>query len=71
MACPPSSGSSFDLIIIGGGTIGLSAAYHAVMRGLNTVKASCGAWPRHPTRLRQGFTEDERYLVAYDLVHQL
>jgi monomeric sarcosine oxidase len=36
MAAPP-SGSSFDMIIIGGGTIGLSAAYYAAARGLNTL----------------------------------
>jgi sarcosine oxidase / L-pipecolate oxidase len=34
---PPRSGSSFDIIIIGGGTIGLSAAYYAAARGLNTL----------------------------------
>jgi monomeric sarcosine oxidase len=34
---PPPSGASFDLIIIGGGTIGLSAAYYAAERGLNTL----------------------------------
>jgi monomeric sarcosine oxidase len=34
---PPPSGSNFDIIIIGGGTIGLSAAYYASARGLNTL----------------------------------
>jgi monomeric sarcosine oxidase len=33
----PPSGTSFDIIIIGGGTIGLSAAYYASARGLNTL----------------------------------
>ena len=33
----PPSGSSFDMIIIGGGTIGLSAAYYAAARGLKTL----------------------------------
>lgn len=36
-AAPPASGASFDIIIIGGGTIGLSAAYYAAARGLNTL----------------------------------
>jgi len=34
---PPPSGSSFDVIVIGGGTIGLSAAYYASARGLKTL----------------------------------
>jgi monomeric sarcosine oxidase len=34
---PPPSGSSFDIIVIGGGTIGLSAAYYAAARGLSTL----------------------------------
>jgi monomeric sarcosine oxidase len=34
---PPASGSSFDLIVIGGGTIGLAAAYYGAARGLNTL----------------------------------
>lgn len=33
----PPTGTSFDIIIIGGGTIGLSAAYYATERGLNTL----------------------------------
>jgi monomeric sarcosine oxidase len=37
LAVPPPSGSSFDIIIIGGGTIGLSAAYYAAARGLKTL----------------------------------
>ena len=37
MANPPPCGSSFDLIVIGGGTIGLSAAYYASARGLKTL----------------------------------
>jgi monomeric sarcosine oxidase len=36
-ATPPPSGTGFDIIIIGGGTIGLSAAYYAAARGLNTL----------------------------------
>jgi monomeric sarcosine oxidase len=35
-AAPP-SGSNFDVIVIGGGTLGLSAAYYAAARGLNTL----------------------------------
>jgi monomeric sarcosine oxidase len=34
---PPPSGTRFDIIIIGGGTIGLSAAYYAAARGLKTL----------------------------------
>jgi monomeric sarcosine oxidase len=34
---PPPSGSSFDMIVIGGGTIGLSAAYYSAARGLKTL----------------------------------
>ena len=30
---PPPSGTNFDIIIVGGGTIGLSAAYYASARG--------------------------------------
>jgi monomeric sarcosine oxidase len=37
LVTPPPSGTSFDIIIIGGGTIGLSAAYYAAERGLNTL----------------------------------
>ena len=37
LAAPPPSGTSFDVIIIGGGTIGVSAAYYAAARGLNTL----------------------------------
>src|SRR5688572_409217 len=33
----PSSGSHFDIIVIGGGAIGLSAAYWATARGLGTL----------------------------------
>ena len=33
----PRSGTTFDVIIIGGGTIGLSAAYYAAARGLTTL----------------------------------
>jgi monomeric sarcosine oxidase len=33
----PPSGTSYDVIIIGGGTIGLSAAYYAAARGLDTL----------------------------------
>jgi len=36
-AAPPPSGTNFDMIIIGGGTIGVSAAYYAAARGLNTL----------------------------------
>jgi monomeric sarcosine oxidase len=35
-ALPP-SGSSFDIIIVGGGTMGLSAAYYSAKRGLKTL----------------------------------
>jgi monomeric sarcosine oxidase len=34
---PPPSGTRFDIIIIGGGTIGLSAAYYAAARGRKTL----------------------------------
>ena len=34
---PPPNGSHFDIIIIGGGTIGLSAAYYAAARGLKPL----------------------------------
>jgi monomeric sarcosine oxidase len=34
---PPPDGSTFDLIVIGGGTIGLSSAYYAAARGLKTL----------------------------------
>jgi monomeric sarcosine oxidase len=34
---PPPNGTQFDLIVIGGGTIGLAAAYYAGARGLNTL----------------------------------
>jgi sarcosine oxidase / L-pipecolate oxidase len=34
---PPPSGMRFDIIIVGGGTIGLSAAYYAAARGLKTL----------------------------------
>jgi sarcosine oxidase len=34
---PPPSGTSFDIIVIGGGTIGLSAAYYSAARGLKTL----------------------------------
>ena len=37
VVAPPPSGSAFDLIVIGGGTIGLSAAYYASARGLKTL----------------------------------
>jgi sarcosine oxidase len=37
LVTPPPSGTSFDMIIIGGGTIGLSAAYYAAERGLKTL----------------------------------
>jgi monomeric sarcosine oxidase len=33
----PPSGTLFDLIVIGGGTVGLSAAYYATARGLSTL----------------------------------
>jgi sarcosine oxidase / L-pipecolate oxidase len=33
----PPSGTGFDVIVVGGGTIGLSAAYHAATRGLRTL----------------------------------
>jgi monomeric sarcosine oxidase len=36
-ATPPAPGAEFDVIIIGGGTIGLSAAYYATARGLKTL----------------------------------
>jgi monomeric sarcosine oxidase len=36
MAAPP-SGSRFDVIVVGGGVIGLAAAYHAAARGLRTL----------------------------------
>jgi glycine/D-amino acid oxidase-like deaminating enzyme len=36
-AAPPPSGSVFDLIVIGGGTIGLSAAYYGSARRLKTL----------------------------------
>jgi glycine/D-amino acid oxidase-like deaminating enzyme len=36
VAIPP-SGTLFDIIIIGGGTIGLAAAYYAAARGLSTL----------------------------------
>lgn len=36
-AAPPPNGSIFDVIIIGGGTIGLSAAYYASVSGLSTL----------------------------------
>src|SRR5262245_34644398 len=34
---PPPSGTCFDIIIVGGGTIGLSAAYYAAARGKKTL----------------------------------
>jgi len=34
---PPLTGTRFDIIIVGGGTIGLSAAYYAAARGLKTL----------------------------------
>jgi monomeric sarcosine oxidase len=37
LATPPPSGTRFDIIIIGGGTIGLSAAYYAAKRDLKTL----------------------------------
>jgi monomeric sarcosine oxidase len=37
LVTPPPSGTLFDIIVIGGGTIGLSAAYYASARGLNTL----------------------------------
>ena len=36
-AAPPPTGTKFDIVIIGGGTIGLSAAYYAAARGLKTL----------------------------------
>jgi monomeric sarcosine oxidase len=37
LGTPPASGASFDVIIIGGGTMAVAAAYQASARGLNTL----------------------------------
>jgi monomeric sarcosine oxidase len=68
---PPASGTSFDVIIIGGGTIGLSAAYYAAARGLNTLLLEQFDSLANPFASSGGFSRMFRIMYAPAYMAQL
>lgn len=68
---PPPSGSSFDVIVIGGGTIGLSAAYYAAARSLNTLLLEQFDTLANPWASSDGASRMFRIMYAPEFMGQL
>jgi monomeric sarcosine oxidase len=68
---PPASGTNFDVIIIGAGTIGLSAAYYAAARGLKTLMLEQFRYIANDQASSGGFSRMFRIMYAPAYMAQL
>src|SRR5262249_51991247 len=68
---PPPSGTKFDVIIIGGGTIGVSAAYYAAARGFKTLLLEQFSYLANAEGSSGGFSRMFRIMYAPAYMAQL
>jgi monomeric sarcosine oxidase len=68
---PPPSGSRFDIIVVGGGTIGLSAAYYAAARGRTTLLLEQYDRLAHPHASSDGYSRFFRIMHSSEYMARL
>src|SRR5262245_38955669 len=68
---PPPSGTRFDIIVVGGGTIGLSAAYYGAARGRTTLLLEQHDQLAHPYASSDGYSRFFRIMHSSDYMARL
>jgi glycine/D-amino acid oxidase-like deaminating enzyme len=68
---PPPSGTRFDIVVVGGGTIGLSAAYYGAARGRTTLLLEQYKGLAHPCASSDGYSRFFRIMHSSDYMVRL